>query len=137
MSPFSRYLIELRRRHGLRQGELASLVGYEQSYLSALEIGLKGPPTSEFVERLIEAIPLSADDQVALESALKASQRKFSIPLKADETVFRLANRFWDRLQSLSPAQIRGIEALLSIEDACMTQRPSSPKFVTNKEARM
>lgn len=137
MSPFSQYLIELRRRHGLRQGELASLIGCEQSYLSSVEVGLKGPPTNEFIERLIEAIPLSADDLLELESVIKASQRKFVLPLKADETLFRLANRFWDRLQSLSPAQIRGIEALLSIEDACMTQRPSSSKLVTNKEARM
>lgn len=137
MSPFSQYLIELRRRHGLRQGELASMIGCEQSYLSSVEVGLKGPPTSEFIERLMEAIPLSADDLLELESVLKASQRKFVLPLKADETLFRLANRFWDRLQNLSPAQIRGIEALLSIEDACMTQRASTPKLATSKEARM
>ena len=52
MSPFSRYLVDLRRRLGVRQGELADLLGYDQSYLSALEIGQKGPPTPEFVDRL-------------------------------------------------------------------------------------
>lgn len=121
----------------MRQGELASLIGYEQSYLSSVEIGLKGPPTEEFVERLIEVLSLSPDDQLVLEAALKASQRKFILPLKADEEVFRLANSFWEKLPNLSPAQIRGIEALLSIEDACMAKRPGSTQFVIGKEARM
>ena len=58
MSPFSESLHSIRVRHGLRQVELAKLVGYEQSYISALEVGLKGPPTDEFVERLTAAIPL-------------------------------------------------------------------------------
>ena len=50
MSPFSHFLHELRLRHQIRQSELAELLGYEQSYISALEIGAKGPPTEEFVE---------------------------------------------------------------------------------------
>lgn len=50
MSPFSHFLHELRLRHQIRQAELAELLGYEQSYISALEIGAKGPPTEEFVE---------------------------------------------------------------------------------------
>ena len=37
MSPFSRLLAETRRRNGLRQIDLAELLGYEQTYLSALE----------------------------------------------------------------------------------------------------
>ena len=56
MSPFARYLAELRKRLGMRQGEFSVLVGYDQSYLSALDTGLKGPPTQEFVERLIKAL---------------------------------------------------------------------------------
>jgi len=53
MSPFSHFLHELRMRLEIRQAELAELVGYEQSYISALEVGLKGPPTQEFITRLI------------------------------------------------------------------------------------
>jgi predicted transcriptional regulator len=47
MSPFSHFLHTLRMRLEIRQAELAALVGYEQSYISALEVGLKGPPTEE------------------------------------------------------------------------------------------
>jgi predicted transcriptional regulator len=45
MSPFSHFLHELRLQHQIRQSELAELLGYEQSYISALEVGIKGPPT--------------------------------------------------------------------------------------------
>ena len=48
-------------RHGIRQTELAELIGYEQTYISALEVGKKGPSTPEFVERLISALMLSAE----------------------------------------------------------------------------
>ncbi|MGV8991614.1 MAG: helix-turn-helix domain-containing protein [Thiobacillus sp.] len=136
MSPFSLYLTELRRRRGIRQGELSALVGYEQSYLSALEIGLKGPPTHEFVERLIEVLSLPSDEQMALEEAFRASQRKFTLPLKTDEEVFRLANRFWEKLPSLSPVMIRVIKELLSIEEHSPAKRSSSTNQI-NREARM
>lgn len=113
------------------------MVGYEQSYLSALEIGLKGPPTREFVQRLVDVLSLSEAEQSELEESLRASQRKFTLPLKAEEDVFRLANRFWEKLPNLSPAQIRIIEDLLGIEDARSVQRSPSTRLATSKEARM
>lgn len=41
MSPFSHFLHELRMRYDIRQVELAETMGYEQSYISALEVGIK------------------------------------------------------------------------------------------------
>lgn len=76
MSPFSHLLRELRMRHNVRQVELAELLGYEQSYISALEVGLEGPPTQEFVERLKAALPLSSAEQQEVLAAVEASQRK-------------------------------------------------------------
>ena len=61
MSPFSHFLHELRLRLEIRQADLAKLVGYEQSYISALEVGLKGPPTQEFITRLIQAVAIAFD----------------------------------------------------------------------------
>jgi transcriptional regulator with XRE-family HTH domain len=48
-------------RHGIRQAELAEALGYEQSYISALEVGLKGPPTEVFVERLIQVLQIPVE----------------------------------------------------------------------------
>lgn len=76
MSPFSHFLHELRLQHQIRQSELAELLGYEQSYISALEVGIKGPPTEEFVEKLITALDLPPTAQLELREAIAASDRK-------------------------------------------------------------
>ncbi|HEX5806423.1 MAG TPA: helix-turn-helix transcriptional regulator [Macromonas sp.] len=55
MSPFSLSLHDLRLRNGLRQAELAELMGYEQSYISALEVGLMSDDTvSEKLAKLVK-----------------------------------------------------------------------------------
>jgi transcriptional regulator with XRE-family HTH domain len=117
MSPFSLCLITLRTRPGLRQGELASLVGYEQSYISALEVGLKGPPTIELVERLCEALSLSSDEKQALYQALGASQRKFTVDVDAREDVYWMFRDLREYLPELPEAQVRMIRDLVRLRD--------------------
>ena len=66
MSPFAKLLRDYRIKSGLRQKELADLLGYEQSYLSALELGLKGPPNREFAGQLIRVLELDEEEQITL-----------------------------------------------------------------------
>lgn len=73
MSPFSVYLSELRIRHGLRQTKLAALLGYEQGYISALELGTKGPSNEEFLARLVQVFKLTDQEQAELALAVKQS----------------------------------------------------------------
>jgi transcriptional regulator with XRE-family HTH domain len=68
-------------RHGVRQSELAELIGYDQTYISAVEVGLKGPPTPEFIYKVAEALELSDADRLVLLQAADASQRKLVIDL--------------------------------------------------------
>lgn len=63
MNPFACLLHTIRMQRGIRQTELSDLIGYEQTYISALEIGKKGPPTPEFVERLITALDLKGEER--------------------------------------------------------------------------
>lgn len=137
MSPFSRCLVELRRRYRLRQGELAAKVGYEQSYLSALEVGLKGPPTAEFVERLSETLSLSDGEIRDLDDALEASQRKFSISLDADEEVFWLLKDLREQLPYLSPLQVRMIRDILRLRDPQTADKPLPLQQRQREGARM
>lgn len=44
MSPFAMTLRELRATKRLCQAEAAELLGYEQTYISALDVGIKEPP---------------------------------------------------------------------------------------------
>lgn len=93
MSPFSTYLRTLRRARGMRQVELAHLLGYEASYISSLERSQKGPPRKEFIGRLIRGLKLDASEQAALSQALDASRRQISLPAQANEQEYALLNR--------------------------------------------
>lgn len=118
MSPFSHFLHDFRMRHGIRQVDLAERVGYEQSYVSALESGLKGPPTQEFIDRLISALNLNPEDAQALQAATEASQRKLVIDLAAPQEVYRLVNSLRKALPTLTPTQVRIISDVLSLSTA-------------------
>lgn len=110
MSPFSHFLHELRMRHGVRQNELAERIGYEQSYISALEAGTKGPPTQDFLDRFQDVLSLSDEDARKLSAAAPASQRRRVIDADLPQDVFWLVNRLWSNLPLLTPTQVRVIK---------------------------
>lgn len=128
MSPFSATLQELRLVYQLRQAELADKLGYEQSYISALEIGTKGPPTAAFVEKLISALELDSTWQSRLWESLEASQRKLVVPSEAPEAVFRLCNELRRQLDHLHPAQIELMRIALRLPQSMRTEPPASQR---------
>jgi transcriptional regulator with XRE-family HTH domain len=73
MSPFATAFRDLRIAYGLRQAEFATRLGFEQSYISAIELGTKGPSTLDFMERLVERLELSEEWKVRLFNALDDS----------------------------------------------------------------
>lgn len=117
MSPFSKFLHDLRVRHGLRQADLAERIGYEQSYISALEVGLKGPPNDEFMDRLAAALSLSEIEQRELRVAANASQRKLVIDADASPEAFWLLTALREGMSRFSPAKMRAIQAVVSMPD--------------------
>lgn len=141
MSPFSHLLRELRMRHNVRQVELAELLGYEQSYISALEVGLKGPPTQEFIERLKAALPLSSAEQQELLAAVEASQRKLVLDSDTPQDVYWLLKELRDAVQQLSPVHVRMIRDVLSLRGAAESTGFAEPtsrlKRRTKEGARM
>lgn len=115
MSPFAQFLRQLRRQRGIQQKTLAYLLGYEPSYISALERSKKGPPKQDFVGRLIQGLQLSNDEQIALAEALKQSRRQILIPLDASEREYALLHHLESQLGQLNPTQIQLIELALQI----------------------
>lgn len=139
MSPFSESLHSIRVRHGLRQVELAKLVGYEQSYISALEVGLKGPPTDEFVERLATAVSLTEEEQNALRVAALASQRKLVIEPDAPADIYWLLSDLRGEIEHLTPAQVRMIREVLALRGTMRESREPARRLKrrTHMEAPM
>ncbi|WP_211227656.1 helix-turn-helix domain-containing protein [Chitinibacter tainanensis] len=124
MSPFSRYFYQLRMNYGLRQVELAELVGYDQTYVSALENGTKGPPTPEFIERLIRALSISESEQTELYEVVEASQRKLIIPSDVSEAVYWLLLDLKRNLTTLHPAEIDLIRGIMQLDQKKTRMEP-------------
>jgi transcriptional regulator with XRE-family HTH domain len=124
MSPFSHFLHELRLRHQIRQSELAELLGYEQSYISALEVGIKGPPTEEFVQKLITTLALPPSAQLELKEAVAASDRKLSIPADSPPSHYRMLKELRDQFDSLHPLQVRLIQEALAMRGSLVDSQP-------------
>lgn len=145
MSPFGFLLNELRLESGLRQAELAERMGYEQTYLSALEVGAKGPPTKQFVERLIYVLGL--DDVMAARvfEAWEDSHRHFEIPADASRATYTTLNQLRRKIGQLHPAQLELIRMAVHMPDELKTRpqpelrriRRRSPGAKTNEETNM
>lgn len=115
MSPFACYLKILRKGRGLRQKQLAELLGYEPSYLSSIERSEKGPPKEDFIRRLINGLCLDEAEQADLQKALKLSRRQVSLPPKASEEEYGLIHELEPQLGRLSPLQIHLIRLALRL----------------------
>lgn len=135
MSPFSILFRHVREKSGLRQKDLADLLGYEQSYLSAIEIGTKGPPTPEFVQRLVTVLVLKEEDARQMWEAMDASQRKIQIPSDAPEDVFLLGHELRKQIDHLHPSQVEAIRAVLRISAVAKAPEPVSFQNVGLRKA--
>jgi transcriptional regulator with XRE-family HTH domain len=117
LSPFSRVFRELRMRHGIRQAELAEAMGYEQTYISAIEVGTKGPPTAEFVGRLIQVLSLSSAEQQEIKDAAQASERRFNLNNDLPEGVFWMVKELRDHIETLHPSQVTLIREIIRMRE--------------------
>lgn len=118
MSPFARYLKQLRLSRGYRQKALAHFLGYEPSYLSALERSQKGPPRRDFIERLIKGLELTKQEQTELDRALQESRRQLVLPAMASDEEYALARLLEPQLGHLLPVQVQLIELALRLPES-------------------
>lgn len=90
-------------------------MGYEQSYVSALELGLKGPPAQDFAERLAGVLRLSPAEAKELAVAIEASQRKFPIDPSLPEDVHWFLSDLRAKLPELNSIQVRLMKDILRL----------------------
>lgn len=121
-SPFAVFLRDLRLRNHFRQHELAALLGYEQAYVSALELGTRGP-SKELLDSLAARLPLSEKDEAALWVSVSQSGRRFVLPAAVPTNTYRFCHELWARIDSLHPAVIQTMRELVRLEDE-ITEQP-------------
>lgn len=133
MSPFAHYLHELRLKHGIRQTELAELLGYEQSYISALEIGSKGPPTPEFLAKLAQSFDMSDAEQHELEQIAEASQRKLALDTDSPQGLYWMLYELRQQVDKLHPAQVQMIRDILKLKGSLMRAEPEPVRRIKRR----
>jgi len=119
-APFALVLRDLRLRHCKTQTELAHLVGFEQSFLSSLELGTKNP-TSDFLDRLVRGLNLCDEDRDELLAEAAASQNRFALGPEIPEETFRFCYALFQKIDRLHPALISAMHAMLKVEDELKT----------------
>lgn len=133
MSPFSRVLKQFRLARNLKQKDMADLLGYEPSYLSALERSVKGPPRQDFIRRLTLKLGLDDREQRELEKALKASNRQLTLPAAASDDEYDIWSMLGLQIGRLGPKQVTLIRLALEFPKSSTGSEGCS---VTGKRAR-
>lgn len=122
MTPFGARLRELRVEHGITQAELADRLQISAAYLSALEHGRRGAPSTGLVHQICAELGLIWDASEELLDLARVSNPRVTLNtagLSPDQTV--LANRIAQTIARLTP---ESVSSLLAVLDAI----PPPPK---------
>ena len=76
MTPFGQRMRELRAERGLTQQHQAEQLGVSKAYISALETGNRGKPSSPFVDQICVWLGLIWDDAEELKTLAAMSHPK-------------------------------------------------------------
>jgi transcriptional regulator with XRE-family HTH domain len=116
MSPFAITLRTLRLNRSLLQKDAAALLGYEQSFISGLERGLKSPPKSGFINQVATKYELTEVELDALTYAMHQSKRSYSLPKGASLDAYEIFRELEKQINDLGQNQLKLIRLALGIE---------------------
>lgn len=119
----------------MRQHELAKQLGYEQAYVSALELGNK-PPSEEFLVKLNRSLTLSERDSLEMRLAAEKSRRRFVLPADVPTETYLLCHELWEKIDRLYPAQIRAIRDLVRIDELLADEPTYGPARLRRRKAK-
>lgn len=106
----------------MTQLDLARSIGYEQAYVSSIELGTKSP-SEEFLEKLVASMDFSERDRQELDQAMRTSKRKFTLPPDVSTQTFEFCTDLWDRVDRLHPALLDAMHVMLKTGDQ-VAERP-------------
>ncbi len=114
MTPFGARLRALRTEHGITQAELADRLQISAAYLSALEHGRRGAPSTGLVHQVCAEMGLIWDASEELLSLARLSHPRVVVDtagLSPEQTA--LANRIAQTIARLPPATVASLHAVL------------------------
>lgn len=121
MTPFGARLRTLRAERGVTLKQLAARLEVSAAYLSALEHGKRGAPSSGLVHQVCDAFDLIWDEAEELARLARLSHPRVVVDtagLTPEQTA--LANRISQGIHRLSPETVAALHALLDTT----TQQP-------------
>ncbi|MBE9604532.1 helix-turn-helix transcriptional regulator [Acetobacteraceae bacterium H6797] len=114
MTPFGARLRQLREERRVTLTELATALQVSPAYLSALEHGRRGKPSTGLIHQVNEFFGLIWDDAEEMVQLAKQSHPRAKLDtagLSPEAT--RVANRLSREIRDLSPRDLAEIEAVL------------------------
>ena len=117
MTPLGLKLRELRRKKGVSQKEMASVLGVSAAYLSALEHGRRGVPTWVLLQKIIGYFNIIWDDaEEVLRLAGQSRPRVVIDTSGLSPAATELANMLAERIGSLDARTLEEMIALANGE---------------------
>lgn len=117
MTPFGARLRAIRSQHGMTLAELAGNLQVSAAYLSALEHGHRGAPSSGLVHQVCEVFGLIWDEADELARLARLSHPRVTVDtagLSPEQTA--LANRLAQTIHRLPPHVVAALHSLLDAE---------------------
>lgn len=114
MTPFGARLRAHRAQRGITQADLAHRLQVSPAYLSALEHGRRGAPSTGLVHQVCAELGLIWDDSEELLTLARLSHPKVTVNtagLTPEQTA--LANRIAQTIARLPPATVASLHAVL------------------------
>ena len=114
MTPFGEKLRQLRAERGVLQQDMAAALEVSPAYLSALEHGRRGAPSSGLIHQICEFFGLIWDDADELKALAKLSRPRLKLNaagLTPEQTAF--GNRIARELRNLDPETVAAMQKLL------------------------
>lgn len=124
MSPFASTLKTLRLNRNLLQKDAADLLGYEQSYISGLENGQKGPPKNDFIQKLIKTYQLNDQEQQMLSQSIEQSRLIYRLPKDASLEAYLIFQALEKQINRLGRNEMHLIKIALGLEVLHESEEP-------------
>lgn len=106
MTPFGHYLEKLRRSRNLQQKQMADAMEVNPCYISSLERGRKKPPSRDVLNKLIERLKLTGNEELELWRAVELSEPSFRLPHSMSLEEFEFVHELRGSLGNLSHNQL-------------------------------